>query len=146
MARLKDKFGGGRRIALALGCIALCSQLAIQTPSFAQGAYDPTMRGRGGFNPLNPSAGSRSSSDKPAPKYDPSDEYLGLPRTDGVDTVFTQCTPCHSAATFMQQNLSRSSWDKLINWMVESRGMLEPEPEDRKIILDYLTKHFGAEL
>lgn len=146
MGRIKNNFLGGRKIALAFGLICSCLLLLIHMPSFAQGSYDPTKRSGGGFNPLNPSAPSGSSSSKPGPKYDPSDDYVGLPRTDGVDTVFTQCTPCHSAATFMQQRLSRSRWDKLITWMVESRGMLEPEPEEREIILDYLTQHFGSEL
>ena len=38
----------------------------------------------------------------------------------------------------LQQRLSREDWDETLVWMVEEQGMPQPDPEERKIILDYL--------
>lgn len=54
------------------------------------------------------------------------------------------CNACHSLAIVKQQQLSRSNWDELLVWMVEEQGMAEQPPERRTLILDYLTRNFGA--
>jgi len=53
------------------------------------------------------------------------------------------CNACHSLAIVKQQGLSRDSWDELLDWMVEEQGMAEQSPEQRSLILDYLSTHFG---
>ena len=54
------------------------------------------------------------------------------------------CDSCHSLTLVKAQKLSRSTWDKLLDWMVEEQGMAEQPPETRQLILDYLATHFGA--
>lgn len=54
------------------------------------------------------------------------------------------CNSCHSLAIVKQQRLSRSTWDKLLNWMVSEQGMAPQAPERRELILGYLVEHFGA--
>jgi len=109
----------------------------------AQG-YDPTARAgaTSRINPLAPGVRPQAA-DTAASRYDPNDEYSGLPRTEGVETVVAQCTYCHSAALVMQQRLSRERWDERVNWMIAERGMPEPDAADRKVILDYLAAHFS---
>lgn len=89
--------------------------------------------------------GGAGQSDSQGPRYDPNDEYMGLPQTEGVDTVFSNCTYCHSAAIIMQQRMPPSQWDYTLNWMVEKQGMPELEPEDRKVVMNYLIQHFSTE-
>ncbi len=125
------------------GAAALFVHMAIAgtaAPLGAQG-YDPTARNgaAGNINPLAPLAGPSSG-----PKYNPSDEFAGMPRTEGVETVIAQCNYCHSPFLIMQQRLSRERWDAVIRLMVEEKGMPEPDPEDRQIILDYLARYFSA--
>nr|VFJ43232.1 MAG: sulfite dehydrogenase (cytochrome) subunit SorB [Candidatus Kentron sp. FW] len=71
--------------------------------------------------------------------------WEGLPSGRGRDKVFYACRVCHSLKIVQQQCLSRSSWDETLTWMVEEQGMVEPAPQDRKRILDYLAIHFGVE-
>jgi cytochrome c len=54
------------------------------------------------------------------------------------------CNSCHSLAIVKQQRLSRSTWDKLLHWMVSEQGMAPQAPERRELILDYLAANFGA--
>ena len=44
-----------------------------------------------------------------------------------------------------QQGLSRSVWDEVLDYMVEEQEMAELEPEDRKLILDYLARFYGPD-
>lgn len=77
--------------------------------------------------------------------FDPADDYWGLPRSEGVETVSDYCAACHSLQIVMQQRQTREGWDYLLTWMVEKQGMAEPAPETREDILDYLTREFGGE-
>ena len=77
--------------------------------------------------------------------FDPSDEYWGLPRAEGVDEVAAYCAACHSLQIVMQQRQTEEGWNYLLLWMVEKQGMA-PMPEDtRATILNYLTTNFGAQ-
>jgi cytochrome c len=71
------------------------------------------------------------------------DEYGGLPAGPGREEVFYACNSCHSLAIVKQQGLNRDSWDESLVWMVKEREMDPLEPEVRKLILDYLTAHYG---
>lgn len=73
------------------------------------------------------------------------DEYLGLPDAPGREEVGIYCGACHSLMIVVQQGLDRPSWDKLLVWMVEEQGMPELEPDERKLILDYLGEHVGPD-
>ncbi len=54
------------------------------------------------------------------------------------------CNSCHSLTLVKQQQLSRKTWDQLLEWMVEEQGMAEQSPATRELILGYLTEHFGV--
>lgn len=75
--------------------------------------------------------------------FDPHDEYGGLPRSAGVDSVAAWCSACHTLQIVMQQRQNRDGWDYLLNWMVDKQGMAAPPPETRTEILDYLSREFS---
>lgn len=76
-------------------------------------------------------------------RFDPTDDYWGLPRSDGVDLVAGYCGACHSLAIVMQQRQSAGGWNYLLNWMEEKQGMAPLASDDRAAILTYLTREFG---
>lgn len=96
----------------------------------------------GGYNPLAPGGGGgqvAEANDGPR-----SAEFGNLPDTDGVETVYVNCTGCHSATLFTQQRMTRDRWDYTLDWMVSSGGMAELPDDDRQVVLDYLVQHFGS--
>jgi len=66
-----------------------------------------------------------------------------LPEGEGRDEVFYGCTACHSSAIIRRSRLSRAGWDGLMDWMVEKHGMAPLEGDDRRVVVDYLARHFG---
>lgn len=142
MASMKPKILAARyRVTVLFLYLAIAGAAA---PAGAQG-YDPTARpgGVGYINPLDPRAGPVGGAVS-GPKYDPNDEYAGMPRTEGVESVIAQCSYCHSPFLIMQQRLSRERWDNMIRLMIEEKGMPEPDPADRQVILDYLARYFSG--
>jgi len=76
--------------------------------------------------------------------FNPNDTYWGLPRTPGVEEVSAYCGGCHSLQMVMSQHATQARWSYLLDWMVAEQGMAPIPPEDRDTVLDYLTRHFGA--
>lgn len=74
-----------------------------------------------------------------------SDEYLGLPDKPGREEVAGYCGACHSLRLVVQQGLTRTAWEELLVWMVEEQGMEKLEPEDEKLVLEYLAEYVGPE-
>jgi hypothetical protein len=66
-----------------------------------------------------------------------------LPPGPGREEVFYACYACHSFRIITQQRLPESTWDELMDWMVEKQGMPPLSPQDRKLIVSYLAKHFS---
>jgi cytochrome c len=98
-----------------------------------------TLAGWGILSPAVPAA------ERTAPETGEADEFGGLPEGPGREEVFYTCQACHSLAIVKQQGLDRDSWDESLVWMVEEQEMDPLEPEDRKLILEYLTTHYGRE-
>ena len=73
------------------------------------------------------------------------DDYGGLPPGEGRDEVFGLCGACHSMKLVAQQGLSRSTWEEVLVLMVEDHEMAELEPEDERLVLDYLAKFYGPD-
>ena len=69
--------------------------------------------------------------------------HQGLAPGEGRDLVLGNCTVCHSASIILQNHMSWEAWNKTISWMQKEQGMWELEKNDRKIILDYLSKTQG---
>ena len=97
------------------------------------------LAGWGALSPVVPAAERTTS------ETDEADEYGGLPEGLGREEVFYACQACHSLAIVKQQGLDRESWDETLVWMVEEQEMDPLDPEERKLILDYLATHFGRD-
>ena len=67
-----------------------------------------------------------------------------LPKGEGYEIVTASCTGCHSAKLVTQNRMTRQDWDATLTWMQKKQG-LWPLGDNRKIILDYLEKHFSPQ-
>lgn len=76
----------------------------------------------------------------PALAQDESPE--SLPDFPGRDETFGYCIGCHSMTVVARQGMDRARWDETLNWMTEKHSMPEPDPEMRKVLLDYLAQAF----
>ena len=93
------------------------------------------------FNALDPGLDQSAAT---SIAFDPSDDYWGMPRDEGVDLVAGYCAACHSLRIVMQQHSDEARWRALMDWMIEKQGMAEPPEEDLEQIIRYLSKNFGA--
>ncbi len=62
---------------------------------------------------------------------------------ENMELVAAICSACHSLHMVSQQGLSRSRWDKMLDWMIEEQGMEELSQDDREAVLDYLSMYYG---
>ena len=98
-----------------------------------------TLAGWGVLSPAVPAA------ERTAAGIGEAEGYGGLPEGPGREEVFYACQACHSLAIVKQQGLNRDSWDESLVDMVEEREMDPLDPEDRNLILNYLTTHYGRD-
>ena len=73
------------------------------------------------------------------------EDYGGLPEGPGREEVYYVCQACHSLAIVKQQGLDRESWDETLVWMVKEQEMPPLDPENRRLVLDYLATHYGRD-
>jgi len=73
------------------------------------------------------------------------EELGGMPPAPGAEETYYACSACHSIKLVVQQGLSRESWEESLEWMVEEQEMEPLEPEDLKLILDYLSTYYGPD-
>ena len=97
--------------------------------------YAPT------YDALDPAKATAAAAQ--ATGFDATDDYGGLPRTEGHETVAAYCAACHTLQIVMAQRQPRARWDYLLTWMTEQQGTAEPPAEVRAEILDYLAREFG---
>ncbi len=64
-----------------------------------------------------------------------------LPAGWHVDIVAGRCIICHSLELVAQQRQSRAGWQIIVDRM-DTYGVPIP-PEDKKVIMDYLSEHLG---
>ena len=89
---------------------------------------------------------SRATSDSTPGVVEPDElAQWGLPLDVGREEVDVYCSACHSLRLVAQQGLTKDDWDELFDWMVEEQEMEEMPTEDRKLVLDYLSKHRGID-
>ena len=62
---------------------------------------------------------------------------------ENMALVAAICSACHSLHMVAQQGLSRSRWDKMLDWMIEEQGMEELDGDNREAVLDYLSTYYG---
>jgi hypothetical protein len=116
-------------------------------------AMAETWSGEVGFEPtyaaLEPGAAEAiiaETGTQPAPPhaaFDLNDDYWGLPRNPGYETVAAHCSSCHSLQLVMQQSRNERRWDELIEWMITTQNMARPPEEDRQVMVAYLARNFG---
>jgi cytochrome c2 len=63
-----------------------------------------------------------------------------IPRTSGWELVVSRCVICHSLEIATQQRLGPEGWAENVDRMITYGAPIPPE--DRKVILDYLLRHF----
>ncbi len=80
-----------------------------------------------------------------AQEVDEDYEFYPLPPGEGVEEVYYNCIACHSLRTVTNGAYSREVWDELLDWMVESQGMWELDPDTRETVLTYLAEHIGPD-
>lgn len=106
-------------------------------------AWDGEIQFVPAFNTLDPSLTSEIGTGV-ATRFDPNDDYWGLPRDEGVDFVAAYCSGCHSLQIVMQQRKDEAHWHELIDWMIQTQGMPPPDEDVRRDIEAYLGRNFGA--
>jgi len=65
----------------------------------------------------------------------------GLVEADGLQTVITNCTTCHSSKLIIQNRMGEEQWNATIRWMQKTQGLWELG-ENQKVIVDYLTNNY----
>ncbi len=66
-----------------------------------------------------------------------------LPDGKGKDAVENNCTECHTVERIKAQRLDEEGWNGIIREMMESGAAVNPD--DIKVIVDYLAKNFGPD-
>ncbi len=95
----------------------------------------------GGYDPLAPLTAPQAA---PTPPVTSDETYEGLPESDGVELVYYLCSSCHSIRLVTQQRVTEARWDYLLDWMVKEQNMPALPPEDRAVVLAYLSRHFST--
>lgn len=92
--------------------------------------------GAGGGTP--PPAAAQAPADIPGAV----EEIDVLPEGEGREETFYACTACHNTALIRRSGFTREQWDDLMDWMVRQQNMQPLEPDERRVIVDYLAEHF----
>jgi competence ComEA-like helix-hairpin-helix protein len=66
-----------------------------------------------------------------------------LPEGKGKDVVADTCTECHSLRRVKAQRLDEEGWKNILREMTENGASIEPD--DRAVIVEYLTRNFGPD-
>ena len=59
----------------------------------------------------------------------------------GKDAVENTCTDCHSLQRVKAQHLDEEGWNSIVREMIENGASINPD--DVKVIVEYLAKNFG---
>lgn len=92
-----------------------------------------------------PQLSSQEKSTLSAVQQEEDPDLALLPKDKGREEVFYNCSVCHSIKLVVQQGLTRSSWKETLDWMVEEQEMSALDAPTEKLVLDYLSTHFGIE-
>lgn len=85
--------------------------------------------------------------DSPIPPHEPrktlAADYGGLLPGSGREEAFYACSGCHSVGRIKRSNMSRAQWQSTLRRLVAEKGVPPLEPDERKIVLDYLAEQYG---
>lgn len=65
----------------------------------------------------------------------------GLKDAEGLMTVVSNCTPCHSAKLLTQNRMTADGWAETIKWMQETQG-LWGLGDNQEVIINYLVTNY----
>ncbi len=65
----------------------------------------------------------------------------GLKEDEGLMTVVTHCTACHSAQLVIQNRMNKERWNATIRWMQETQNLWDLG-ENQEVIVDYLVRNY----
>lgn len=68
----------------------------------------------------------------------------GLIAGEGLATVISNCTSCHSAKLITQNRMDRERWAATIDWMQETQNLWELG-DNEEVIIDYLVTNYPVE-
>ncbi len=66
-----------------------------------------------------------------------------LPDGKGKDAVENTCMECHTLERIRVQHLNEEGWNAVMREMMEAGAAINPD--DMKVMVDYLTKNFGPD-
>lgn len=65
----------------------------------------------------------------------------GLKEDEGLMTVVTHCTACHSAQLIIQNRMNKERWNATIRWMQETQNLWDLGA-NQEVIVNYLVKNY----
>jgi hypothetical protein len=65
----------------------------------------------------------------------------GLIEAEGMMSVVTNCTSCHSSKIIIQNRMTADGWNKTIKWMQETQNLWDLG-ENQEIIVNYLVTNY----
>ena len=65
----------------------------------------------------------------------------GLKDDEGLMTVITHCTACHSAQLVIQNRMNEERWNATIRWMQETQNLWDLG-KNQEVIVNYLVKNY----
>ncbi len=68
-------------------------------------------------------------------------QRTGLKEGEGLMTVVTNCTACHSAQLIIQNRMNRERWNATIRWMQETQNLWELGT-NQEVIVNYLLTNY----
>jgi len=71
------------------------------------------------------------------------DPGTGMVIAEGWELVAGNCTACHSAKQFLRQRGTQQTWNYIIDWMQQTQGLWQFDPDMRKKIVNYLASNYG---
>lgn len=90
----------------------------------------------------------QSSDDEIKPLKDTSGEIVngihektGFIEANGMKTVISHCTACHSSKLVIQNRMNKERWNATIKWMQETQNLWELG-ENQEIIVNYLVENY----
>ena len=86
--------------------------------------------------------------DKPTPLSHVSNDIengihvkTGFIEAEGMKTVITHCTACHSSQLVIQNRMNEERWNETIKWMQETQNLWDLG-EHQEVIVNYLVKNY----
>jgi len=71
------------------------------------------------------------------------DEFTGLIKSEGWETVRNNCIACHSTKLITQNRGTRNRWIAMIEWMQATQGLQNFDADTQETIVSYLTENYG---